>query len=349
MSNRDTRRRFEQWANNLECEANAASAVLGVPMVDVATREGLVPTMGQSPFALQRGQRFERQLFHDDAQVLRAELEKAGVLPAGSAGFADLRLRQVGGSCRTLDEARERTLELLGSTARSGVPPETPTLVAGATICVPGRAMLPEAILVLDALVIRRDSDGHPELVVGEVKTYPDRGGYTDRTELAGARAQAGVYVHGLNEVLRENSWADRVSVATTGFLVLTKPGSNRPSVRAREDLQYQAARAARGLEKLRTLAAQMSPESAPPADPVAAIAAAPIHYAEACIRFCDRAEGCFKRALAAGNPGVLGDDVARLLGTISLGRVQEILQGAQPQTHAERELVALAGTGGTR
>jgi hypothetical protein len=43
-------------------------------MVAVALQEGLAPTMGQSPFALQRGQRFERQLFRDDAKVLRAEL-----------------------------------------------------------------------------------------------------------------------------------------------------------------------------------------------------------------------------------------------------------------------------------
>ena len=48
-------------------------------MVDVAAREGLAPTMGQSPFALQRGQRFERQLFREDAAVLRSELENAGV------------------------------------------------------------------------------------------------------------------------------------------------------------------------------------------------------------------------------------------------------------------------------
>jgi hypothetical protein len=348
VESRDTRRRFEQWARNPECEANAASAILGVSMVDVATREGLTPNMGQSPFALQRGQRFERQLFRNDAEVLRAELEKAAVLPAGSKGFGDFRMRQLGGSCRTLDEARERTLQLLGVLAKSGAGSKTPSLVAGATICVPGRAMLPEAILVLDALVVRK-KDELPELVVGEIKTYPDRGGHTDRIELAGARAQSGVYVHGLTEVLDENGWTGRIGVGTTGFLVLTKPGSNRPSVRAREDLRYQAARAARGLEKLRGLAGHMAPSGAPPADPIAAILAAPIHYEEACIRFCDRASGCFARALSAGDPSVLGDDVARLLGTMSLDRVRELLHGAKPKTHAERELVTLAGTRGGR
>lgn len=348
MANRDTRRRFEQWAHNPECQANAISAILGVSMVDVAAREGLPASMGQSPFALQRGQRFERQLFRDDAKVLRAELEKAGVLPTGSSGLADFRMRQAGGPCANLDDARRRTLDLLADLAKNGAGNETPTLAAGATICVPGRAMLPEAILVLDALVIRA-TDKLAELVVGEIKTYPDRGGYTDRTELAGARAQSGIYVHGLRELLREHGWADRVRVAVRGFLVLTKPGSNRASVRAREDLEYQAARAERGLEKLREAAAQMAPNGEPPADPIGAVLQSPTHYEEACIRFCDRAAGCHARALAAGDPAVLGDDVARLLGNTSLGRVCELFHGKPPRTHAERELVALAGIGGAR
>jgi hypothetical protein len=220
-ANRDTRRRFEQWARNPDCEANAVSAVLGVPMLDVAEREGLTPTMGQSPFALQRGQRFERQLFRDDAALLRAELEKAGVV--GGQGFADFRLRAVGGTCKDLDEALTRTAAQFRTFAEHGLTKAGPTLIAGATICVPGRAMLPEAILVIDILAVR-ETAGRPEFVVGEIKTYPDRGGHTDRIELAGARAQAGVYVHGLSVVIRDNRWNDRIAVADKGFLVLTKP-----------------------------------------------------------------------------------------------------------------------------
>src|SRR4051812_2567596 len=62
---RDTRRRFEQWARNPHCQANALSAVHNVAMADVAKHEGHKPTMGQSPFAIQRGQTFERSLFRD--------------------------------------------------------------------------------------------------------------------------------------------------------------------------------------------------------------------------------------------------------------------------------------------
>src|SRR4051794_23934020 len=89
----DTRRRFEQWAHNPQCLANTLSAVHGIEMRAVATFEGGTATMGQSPFALSRGRQFERILFRDGAAALLAELVKQGVLPKGSAGFKDFRLK----------------------------------------------------------------------------------------------------------------------------------------------------------------------------------------------------------------------------------------------------------------
>ena len=136
--------------------------------------------------------------------------------------------------------------------------------------------------------------------------------------------------------------------VATKGFLVLTKPGSNRPSVRANEDLRYQAERAARGLEKLRSLAERLAPSGKPPEDLIAAVMGASINYEEACIRFCDRVSGCLARNLAAAHSSVLGDDVARLIGPMPLNRACELLHGAQAETHGERQFLRLAGTGAT-
>src|SRR3954471_15348949 len=108
---RDTRRRFEQWARNPHCQANAVSAVHNVPMAEVAKHEGLKPTMGQSPFAIQRGQTFERSLFRDEGESLRTALQNARVLPAEAAGLADFRLRLNGGRFHSLDDARSATSE----------------------------------------------------------------------------------------------------------------------------------------------------------------------------------------------------------------------------------------------
>ena len=117
----DTRRRFEQWVKNPDCEANTISAVAGVRMEEVAKAEGLDPTMGQSPFALARGTTFER----DSAsrrwrQRLIEALIEAKVLAAGSAGLLDLRLRMNGGPTKDLDTAYAKTRDLLTTAAAKG-------------------------------------------------------------------------------------------------------------------------------------------------------------------------------------------------------------------------------------
>src|SRR5436190_822216 len=112
-SRRDTRRRFEQWVKNPTCQANTISAVHGISMPDAATRESGRSSMGQSPFAIARGQTFERDLFRQGADKLIQALIRMKVLPAASAGLADFRLRMNGGRCRSLDDARDETSDML--------------------------------------------------------------------------------------------------------------------------------------------------------------------------------------------------------------------------------------------
>ncbi len=335
-SHRDTRRRFEQWARNPGCQANTLSAVHNISMADVVKHEGGRVTMGQSPFAIMRGQRFERALFRNDGQSLIEALKRAGVLPTAGQGLVDLRLRLNGGPCHSLDESLARTADLLRALAGNRPPRNAAWLVAGATVRIPGGVMLPEALLVLDALVIRHD-EAPRGLIVGEIKTYPDRGGYTDARELATARAQAGVYVHGLDLVLIDLGIAESFTVFRNGFLILTRPGFNQPSVRAGEDLRYQAERAKRGFELLRVAA-----ERLPPPDGerrLDAVCEADMDYSETCVSFCDRADTCRDKALERGDGAVLGDDVARFLGSVPLQRALELMNGATPVSPAEQDL----------
>lgn len=340
---RNTRLRFEQWAHNPACEANTVSAVLGISMAEVVRAEGVPPTMGQSPFAIMRGNQFERALFRDDARRIREALVEEHVLPAGPTPFCDLRTRKSGGPLRKLDVALRETATLLRRIAEAGSAGDSslPAIVAGATICIPGGMMLPEAVLVLDVLVVRYDG-ALPTLVVGEVKTYPDRGGHTDGGQLATARAQAGVYVHGLQLALAEFGLADRIVVSTTGFLVFSRPGYNLPSVRAGEDLRYQARRAERGFARLRAAAATLAGigEGSTASDAIGRVLAADCAYDEACVSFCDRAAACHARALERGDPAALGGDVARFLNGIDLHRAVALLSGVAPANAAEADLV---------
>ena len=339
---RDTRRRFEQWARNPTCESNTLSAIHGISMADVAKKEGLPSTMGQSPFAVTRGQSFERGLFRDDGEALRKELEKHGVLPADSAGFIDLRLKQHGGPMRGMDNARAATLELLRDLADQKSK-RKPTLIASPTLLIPSGVMLPEALLLVDVIAITHPKGGGAVIHVGEIKTYPDRGGHTDPEELAGARAQAGVYVHALRMVIGQLGLSAAVTVSDRGFLVLSKPGFNQPSVRANEDLKYQAWRAERGFAQLEAAAARLPwPET--PKDQekmIKTIIGAETTYSERCISFCDRAAGCWSTAVESGDPRVLGDDVARFLGGTSLDRALALMEGGRPRDEAEKALKA--------
>lgn len=334
---RNTRARFEQWARNPSCQANTISAVHNVRMADVAKADGVKYSYGQSPFAIARGQTFERGLLWDSGKVIREALIDAAVLPAGSAGFADHRISMNGGPIPTLDLAIDATVELLRRVADDSA--GAPAVVAGATMSIPKGVMLPEAILILDVLAIRTDTP-FPELVVGEVKTYPDRGGFTDSADLAAARAQAGLYIHALELLLDQNHLTERVVVRRDGFLVLTRPGSNRPSIRSGEDLKFQAERARRGFELLELAAQGLPPFSPIGEDPVIAVQRASTEYSEACLGFCERASKCHEEALAAANPAVLGDDVRRFLGAVDLNRAMELLDGADPANDAETDLM---------
>jgi hypothetical protein len=334
-SHRDTRRRFEQWARNPQCQANVVSAVHNIPMADVAKSEGAKASMGQSPFAIARGHSFEKVLFRNNAESMTKALKKSRVMPEEATGFVDLRLRLNGGGCHSLDESLAKTANLFRRTAEHKTL-NPAWLVAGATVRVPGGVMLPEAILVLDALVIRHDFSP-VGLVVGEIKTYPDRAGYTDSAELATARAQAGVYVHGLDLVIDELGLAASFEVAREGFLVLSRPGFNQPSIRAGEDLRYQAERAKRGFELLRKAAERMPPLDADRR--LASVVGADTHYCESCVAFCDRADLCRDLALTAGSGAVLGDDVARFLGPVSLPRAVQLMQGGEPRDAVERDV----------
>lgn len=352
MLRRDTRRRLDQFIANPNCQANVLSAVHDIPMLQAARSLGLDPQAGQSPFAIGRGVVFERSLYAEGARRLFAALVASGVLPASASGLVDHRTRQNGGDLATLDEARALFEALLRRFAaasddeRAGLP----AIIASPTLQIPGRAILPDGIFAVDVVTV------HPArrpakivLRVGEIKVYPDRGGHTDAHQLATTRAQAGIYVHALAVAVAAAGVGAEVEVASDGFLVLTRPGSNAPSVRAHEDLRFQARRAARAFERLREAAALADalPGDADagevPRPRLDVVLAAPKAYEEACVSFCELEGHCHAQAMAAGSPAVLGRDVARFLGAIPLARAAALLEGEHAATAAEEDFLRRA------
>lgn len=323
-------------------------------MDKVAEAEGLEPSMGQSPFAISRGQIFERELLAEQASRLIKTLKEALVIPESAAGLGDLRLRMNGGPVADLDTALDETAQILRAAAQCDqdkLYASVPAVIASATLRVPGQpVMLPDGIVAIDALVLRPDeSSKQVELVIGEIKSYPYRAGDTDPIELSTTRAQAGVYQHALELAVDDAGLETKLTVCSQGFLVLTRHGSNNPQILANEQLDFQAARARRGFARLR--AAAMGLKEFDPADDEKAILeiqGAQTAYTPECLNFCDRAPGCRKSAEELGDASVLGSDVARFLAGVKLDRAVELLNGAEPVGAVEADLVhRMADAGG--
>jgi hypothetical protein len=133
--------------------------------------------------------------------------------------------------------------------------------------------------------------------------------------------------------------------VSLRGFLVLTYPGSNQPSVRSGEDLQFQRERARRGFDLMERSALELSDQygSGDDDDPdslLDLVLHAETAFQDSCLSFCDRAESCFEHAMAKGRGVALGDDVERFLNGISLHRLDELMSGASPANAAESDLM---------
>lgn len=338
---RNTRGRFEQWAKNPTCAANTLSAVHNIRLDKAAEAAGVDAIYGQSPFAIARGNRFEAGLFVDDGARLRSALERKGCLPEDSGGFLDLRLKLNSGTrVMTIDQALIETEEWLRRIANT--PSGAESIVAAPMIKIPKGVILPEALLIIDAVTVTLTQDVRARITVGEVKVFPDRGGHTDPQQLAAARAQAGVYEHALRLAVAALGLADDLEIATDGFLVFTWPGSNSPSVRANEDLTYQAIRAERGFARLEEVAIGVVRDDDFSSDNptlIQRVLDAPTDYSEACLSFCDLAPRCHARALAADDPIILGGEVKRLLGEMTIARALELMAGVEPADGREADL----------
>lgn len=339
----NTRLRFERWAANPTCHANVGAVVHNVSMAAVARHENpAIHVRQSSELAFQRGILFERSLLRDGARRLLDELRRDGHLDTSTpTHFHDFRVGPSGSAPRDVDEALDRSRSWL--TGLRSLPSGMHVL-AGLVLRIPRGIMLPEATLVLDVTLVFATAQP-ARIMVGEVKSYADRGGYTKSGSLASARAQAGLYVHAMELVIRELEMDDSCSVSTNGFLVLAKPGSNFPSVRWNEDLRWQAERARRGFQLLEESALALNgafafDEDLPEQQLIDLVLRADTDFRDSCIGVCERAPTCQRSSVTRDDGAFLGDDVVRFLNGIPLSRAEALVRGAEATTGAEADLL---------
>lgn len=341
----NTRVRFEQWAKNPTCDANTVSAVLNVPMGDAAVSLGYQNKKALPPFAIARGLSFEKYLFENNAEKLTKEMRHQKMVSLDEdVEFIDYRHQ---GNLQKRSKSAERSRELSTEYLNSLVDHKSSKvtkIISGLTIKLAKGVMLPEATLILDCLLVRwLEDSGKWYLKVGEIKIFPDRGGYTDPNQISSARAQAGVYKHALDEWLAEHGVASLFDLDDHGFLVFTWPGSNFPVVRPHEDLRSQADRAKSGFERMDQIGHRVilgAEEKFEPEKYVDWVTHSQTNFREACWEFCDLAPRCQDQALSEGRGIFLGTEPSRALGSVTISRALELLNGSEPQTDFENELL---------
>ena len=344
----NTRVRFEQWAKNPTCEANTISAVLDVAMGQVAEKLGYENKKELPPFAIARGNQFEHYLFENEGERIVAGMRREKLISEDEmVEFFDYRFKgNVQGLSKSAERSKELSEKLLADLV-SGKASKTTKVISGLTLKLAKGVMLPEAKLYLDCLLIQWGSElDNPrwKLKVGEVKIFPDRGGYTDPNQISSARAQAGVYKHALDDWTAERKVTKSFEINDFGFLVFTWPGSTFPVIRPNEDLRSQANRAKEGFARMDVIGTRViadNPENYDPKQYADWVAHSKTNFREACWSFCDLAPRCQDEALAQGRPVFLGTDPARLLGTVTMSRAVELLNLAKPETPFEETLQA--------
>lgn len=322
---------------NPGCSRRAVLDAAGVDKRALAERIGFGARFGQSPFAISRGNAFEKLVKADGgATLLRLLREDVGLaVGASEHGWVDL-----GEGER--EERYRNTRELVAAAARD---PEAQPALADhplLTLDVGGRTAYVEPDLV--AFRVRGGSSensggaGAWRWHLAEIKSFAMIDGRADPMKVAEAATQAAVYVLAFQRLLADLGLPTD-SVATQVVLICPRDFTNSP-VAALVDVRRQLAAVRRQLDRLPrigelldtldagvTFDLSKDAEGEPAQDPAQlgkAIATIEARYAPDCVSRCDMAFYCRDEARTAGSTDVLGRSVRDALGGI--GSVHEAL-----------------------
>jgi hypothetical protein len=317
--------------SNPGCSRRAVLDAAGIDKRTLAERVGFGPRFGQSPFAITRGNAFEKLVKADEgAALLRLLRSDLGLAIDGAHTWVDL-----GEGDR--EERYRRTRELVAQVARASSADEADGESGAAladhpmlTLDVSGRTAYVEPDLV--ALRVRGgDGAGAWRWYLAEIKSFAMIDGRADPMKVAEAATQAAVYVLAFQRLLADLGLPAE-SVATDVVLVCPKDFGNTP-VAALVDVRRQIAAVRRQLDRLPhiselldTLDAGLSfdlskdAEGEPRRDVAElgkALATVEARYAPECISRCDMAFYCRDEARTTGSTDLLGRAVRDALGGI--------------------------------
>ncbi len=326
------RARIEQWLNHPTCERNTASAVLGVPL---HLLPGASPSREASQLAGWIGNAFEASLFEERFELLGNLLIEAGLLsddvfliPKEKEDLIGLELQ--------LELSKNRIAEMVSASSKKAY------IFRGFRL--PARLFGDESAFEIDLLLAVPISETQYELVIGEVKVYPAKAGRTNPGQIAGARAQAGLYAHILADWLEEHTELNNVVYINKGFLVFTNPVDGKPLIAEVNSLEEQRTRASLAIQSLTNVKNSRSDWSAidkgKQEEKLTLLEDLSTNSDDGCWSFCSLAHRCFKDAVSNDNTIVLGSQSANQLSRTPLSIALQLADGTlEPQDEVEVDL----------
>ncbi|MCC6176118.1 MAG: hypothetical protein IT305_12500 [Chloroflexi bacterium] len=320
-------RGFERMARNSTCMRLQAVTVSGVSAAELAqTVYGIDPREGQSPFAIQAGDRFEKALLDNGGAELIRLYREAGRLSVSECRLEDVTRRVPGTNDAARAARRDFTEQLFRQKLASD--PAAPNLIVKPRLAI---VVVGEAYEIEPDLLVAADAE--PFYRVVEMKSYPYRGGKTDPSDIKAARRQAAVGVVALRRLLMAAGRTDvSALLPARADLVLRKPGRAAASLHD-ESIVAEVAAVESVLNDLPGVWADVASVLAgfgPGAtlDAPGVLDAIPNEYRESCREHCSLWQACRRQAAASGDPSVLGSEVREALAGVSLPRAIELRDG---------------------
>ena len=327
-------RGIERVARNPDCLRLRSLTIAGFTPASAAKIVGVAPNEGQSPFALTMGQRFEKHMLENGAANLFALYRDKNLLSVHEAKIVAVDDLAPGSSPKALRRREQETRRLLQ--AKQQGDPKAANLILKPRLLV-SLVGVPHA--VEPDFLVASDSDSFYR--VGELKSYPDRGGKTDPADIRSACRQAAVGVVGLRQTLLSFGVNDPSAALPLADLVLRVTGLFMPSLSCMAiegevaSIERAIGEAPTNLDELEALL----PSDASFDDP-AVIAEVPNNYRPSCKEHCAMWQYCRAQALEQRHPVILGDQAAEKLAPAgSIARALELMRGVPPRNVAEAAL----------
>ena len=344
-------RTTSELVTNTHCSARRALDAAGIDKAALAKQLGVDSQRGQSPFALTRGNQFERRVKRDEYLELMGLLREQG-LDTKTVDILDLRTDYPFTATHADDILEKRatvTRQAIVAIAKGQAPPGR--VIDGAAL-----------VWHIGGVSVRLETDALAwwvggKLRVVEMKSYPIEWGQISADKVSAMAWQTAVYVAAVQDLLEEEG-LDKDLVSTEIYLVCPRNTGLKP-VMVPHDVAPQL-RLLRRYELRETSLADLAAEigdvtidisDVRPAQQHAALADAVARlkpsFQPNCLSTCDLAGHCRACAQAAADPGLLGGEVVQLLvGVSDMHRAALILDGGRPSDDSESDFASLVEMG---